>query len=89
MTVASLKQMLGIPATDSLPLFKDENKPEWLSFFQNSSRTQICVHADTLAKIKAGEDFFLKTANKVAKESGEPFVQHVLCISTRVPDATL
>ena len=86
MNVATLKDKLGIAQTDKLPLFKDENKPEWLSFFQNETRTQVCVHADTLAKIKAGEDFFLKTADKVSKESQKPFVQHVLCISSKVAD---
>lgn len=91
MTVPSLKDMLGVPATDSLPLFKDVKNPDsgWFSYFNSDTRVQMSVHADTLAKIKAGEAFFLRTSERVSSTSGKPFVQHVLCISDTKPDETL
>jgi hypothetical protein len=90
MNIQQIKTQLGIIGDATLDLYPVKDKEGVVTAFSanwdNTTRTRVIAHQDTLNAAKAGStELVLKTSTKASKESGEVYTEIFIIIPTTKP----
>lgn len=87
MNINEIKKQLNVETLNLFRVKDEQEQPtEWLANWNNDNRVRTVVHQDLIPTLGEDTTLFLKTEQKVAKESGEAYTLHIICRSTEEPE---